>query len=449
MIHVLGGGTFSHVRSHLALAAPAFGGTARYIAAKYFRVGAHDDGSGVKKIAMTHGAKLHLTKMADPDSKIVTNRDVADLIDQLIADPSTRVIYFNMALCDFNGEIAEVIDEDEAVQKARRGEPVYTQSGKYAKRLKTSEGMQIMRLHPAEKLIGRIRKERKDIFVVGFKTTAGATSDEQYQAGLNLLKANSINLVVANDIVTRNNMIIAPEETRYCETTERGQVIDTLIEMVDQRSTNTFTRSTVVPGELYRFQTDLHIPDNLRRVVNHMVERGAYKPFRGATAGHFAVKLDDGRCLTSRRKTDYTQPGGLDLVEIEYDGFERVKAFGAKPSVGGQSQRIVFSEHPDLDCIVHAHIPLRENAPDAVPVAQQSPSECGSHQCGLNTSQNLRSFDGGIHAVMLDSHGPNIVFSRNVPAEEVIAFIERNFDLEAKTGGLVVTPGLIAEEIPA
>ena len=431
MIHVLGGGTFSHVRSHLALAAPAFGGTARYIAAKYFRVGAHDDGSGVKKIAMTHGAKLHLTKMADPDSKIVTNDDVAALLDTLIADPATRVIYFNMALCDFDGEIAGVA------------------SGKYAERLKTRDGEQVMVLTPAEKLIGRIRKERKDIFVVGFKTTAGATSDEQYQAGLNLLKANSINLVVANDIVTRNNMIIAPEETRYCETTERGQVIDTLIEMVDQRSTNTFTRSTVVPGELYRFQTDLHIPDNLRRVVNHMVERGAYKPFRGATAGHFAVKLDDGRCLTSRRKTDYTQPGGLDLVEIEYDGFERVKAFGAKPSVGGQSQRIVFSEHPDLDCIVHAHIPLRENAPDAVPVAQQSPFECGSHQCGLNTSQNLRSFDGGIHAVMLDSHGPNIVFSRNVPAEEVIAFIERNFDLEAKTGGLVVTPGLIAEEIPA
>ncbi|PZR79598.1 MAG: hypothetical protein DI537_40850, partial [Stutzerimonas stutzeri] len=187
-IHVLGGGTFSHVRSHLALAAPAFGGTARYIAAKYFRVGtAPDDGTGFKKIAMTHGAKLHLTKMADPDSKIVTNDDVAALIDQLIADPDCRVIYFNMALCDFDGSVLEEVNTP-----AKRIAD-YSKSGKYAERLKTSDGMRLMAITPAEKLIGRIRKERKDIFVVGFKTTAGASSDEQYQAGLNLLKANSIN----------------------------------------------------------------------------------------------------------------------------------------------------------------------------------------------------------------------------------------------------------------
>jgi hypothetical protein len=439
-IHILGGGTFSHVRSHLALAAPAFGGTARYIASKYFRVGAIEGRDGTKQVGMVKGATLHLTKMADPDSKIVTNDDVKVLLDQLIADPETRVIYFNMALCDFDGD---VIDTRSGYADSRGSKT--TERGKYADRLKTREGQQFMLLSPAEKLIGRIRKERKDIFVVGFKTTAGASSDEQYQAGLNLLKANSLNLVVANDIVTRNNMIIAPEETRYSETTDRGTVMDALVDMVEQRRTNTFTRSTVVEGALVNFMSDDRVPGNLREVVTYLVSNGAYKPFRGATAGHFAVKIDDNHCLTSRRKTDYTKPGGLDLVEIEYDGFSRVFAMGAKPSVGGQSQRIVFSEHPDLDCIVHAHIPLRSDAPDAVPVAEQAPYECGSHQCGLNTSQNLRSFDGGINAVMLDSHGPNIVFSRHVDPSEVIDFIERNFDVGAKTGGLVVTPGLVAE----
>jgi len=39
---------------------------------------------------------------------------------------------------------------------------------------------------------------------------------------------------------------------------------------------------------------------------------------------------------------------------------------------------------------------------------------------------------------MLAGHGPNIVFPKDADAVEVIAFIERNFDLKAKTGGLVL-----------
>ena len=47
----------------------------------------------------------------------------------------------------------------------------------------------------------------------------------------------------------------------------------------------------------------------------------------------------------------------------------------------------------------------------------------------------------GILAVMLDNHGPNIVYRKDVPAERVIAFIERHFELMAKTGGLASDPG--------
>ena len=72
-----------------------------------------------------------------------------------------------------------------------------------------------MELTPADKVIGRIRKHRKDIFLVGFKTTANATPQEQFSKGLALMKKASCNLVMVNDTVTRNNFIITPEEESY------------------------------------------------------------------------------------------------------------------------------------------------------------------------------------------------------------------------------------------
>lgn len=404
MIHIFGGGTFSHVRNHLAIAAPAFGETANELYDN-FRYTTYRDFNQV----------IHLTKMAGGD--MVTNEDVEARLDKVIADPETRVIIFNVALCDFNGQIGEV------------------ESGKYAERLQSREGPFTMNLTVADKLIGKIRKDRKDIFVVGFKTTAGASSDVQYAAALNMLKANSINLVLANDTVTRNNMIVAPEETRYHETTDRAHVLRKLVHMVSSRAKNTYTRSTVVEGDSVAWSSD-EVPSNLRTVVDHCIARGAYKPFRGVTAGHFAVKLSDREILTSKRKHNFNRLKEDGMVRVEYEDDTKVIAHGFKPSVGGQSQRIVFREHPEAECIVHFHSPLKANARDSVPIAEQWKYECGSHQCGANTSRNLKDFNG-IKAVMLDSHGPNVIFNRHTDPQMVIDFIEANFDLEAKTGGLV------------
>ena len=407
-VHIFGGGTFFHVRNHMSLCAPAFGKTARYINTFY------------------DNAQLHLTKMADPNSILDTNEDVEYKLDRLIADPFCKVIYFNVALCDYEGSI---------IERGAFDSEIPTRSGKYETRLKTRDGEQTMLLSPAKKLIGKIRKTRKDIFVVGFKTTCNATPDEQYLAALNMLKENSINLVLANDTGNRRNMIVAPEETRYCVTTDRNKALTTLVEMTNSRSRNTFTRSTVIDGDIVPWDSN-EIPDSLRQVVNHCIKRGAYKPFRGATAGHFAVKVNDHEVLTSIRKTNYNDLEKSGLVRIEYEGLDKVIAHGAKPSVGGQSQRIVFDEHPDLDCIVHFHCPTKEIY-EYIPTAPQAQNECGSHQCGQNTSTNLKHIRDGIHAVMLDSHGPNIVFSKDTDPQKVIDFIETNFDLEAKTGGLV------------
>ena len=63
-IHIYGGGTFSYVRTHLALAMPAFGETAKKLEIL------------CKERFHNMDVNLHLTKMANSDSKLVTNEDV-------------------------------------------------------------------------------------------------------------------------------------------------------------------------------------------------------------------------------------------------------------------------------------------------------------------------------------------------------------------------------------
>ncbi len=415
IVHIVGGGTISHVRTHLALAAPAYGGTARRLAAM---AKAHDDKMDVV---------LHLSKMADPKSSIETNEDLRDLVHTIVDDQRSKIVFWNPAVVDFDGQVGEI------------------ESGKLAKRLRTSgaDGGMLeynLALTPAPKLIHMFRNgspgraPRKDIFLVGFKATAGATPDEQYRQGLNMLKASSANLVLANDVVTRQNMIIVPEEAAYTVTNDREEALRSLVEMAYLRSHLTFTRSTIVSGEAVPWESEL-VPASLRAVVDHCIERGAYKKFRGVTAGHFAVKVSEKTFLTSRRKTDFNDMKHVGLVKVETDGPDSVIAYGSKPSVGGQSQRIVFEEHPDADCIVHFHCPKKEGS--QVPTVSQREYECGSHQCGANTSRGLKRF-GNMLAVYLDQHGPNVVFNRSIDPQEVIAFIEANFDLTGKTGGYAI-----------
>jgi hypothetical protein len=134
------------------------------------------------------------------------------------------------------------------------------------------------------------------------------------------------------------------------------------------------------------------------------------------------------------------------LVKIVTDGPDSVIAYGARPSVGGQSQRIVFQDHQDVDCIVHFHCPLLPGS--AVPVVSQREFECGSHECGQNTSRGLTKF-GNLYAVYLDNHGPNVVFHRSIDPQEVINFIQENFDLSQKTGGYVSIPEPVPEMVDA
>lgn len=333
---IISGGTIMHYRAHFGICAPAYGGTGKILeklCKKYF------DKCDIK---------LYQTKMAGGDS-LETNEDIDDLINNLVKDYRTKIIFMPVAMCDWI--------------------PTATGAGKYADRLKTSNYSTLhIELKPAEKIIQKIRTTRKDIFLVGFKTTTNKTEDQQYLSGLKLCKEASCNLVLANDLVTRTNMIVTPEEARYHVTTNRSEALENLVEMAHLRSDLTFTRSTVIKGDLIPWASNL-VPNTLKSIVNWLISENAYKPFNGATAGHFAVKLTSNTFLTSIRKTDFNNLPKIGLVKIVTDGPDTVFAYGAKPSVGGQSQRIVFHDHPEYDCIVHFHCPIKPES--QVPIISQ------------------------------------------------------------------------------
>ena len=470
--YVITGGTMVHVAPHFSLCAPAYGsvgmqiynGLKKAFAARWETspvTWKYEDAAAAGAAPQVVYVRTSMAGGNEPAivdgllkpagiNRLETNEDLEKLIDYLILQPETKGIILAAAVCDWQPTAAmNYLDENSESWGERK-------FGKKAKRLTTNGGDATLELHmkPADKIIGTIRQHRKDIFLVGFKATTGMSEQEQYLKGLGLLKGASCNLVLANDVHEHRNMVITPEEAKYHVTKDRKAAIKGLCEMIAMRSQLHFTRSTVVEGDAIPWDGDA-IPPNLRKVVDHLIARGAYKPFQGKTVGHFATRGPrDGVISTSRRKSNFNNLADDGLLRIDTVGGDQVIAYGAKPSVGGQSQRIIFDQHPDVDCIVHAHVPFlpteSEDEQEAqmlavrdsnVPVREQRPYECGSHECGQNTSDGLSQVIGGkrdgIKAVMLDEHGPNICFSRNTDPEMVIEFIERHWDLEAKTGGPV------------
>lgn len=421
-IHIFGGGTMAHITNHFSVCAPAYGNTAKQLKELV-----------TARFGNTSNVFLELTKMAG--GRYETNEDIKNRIEALKTDFNTKIIFFNCALVDF-----EPYFSSETYHKMIKdnGSRVRNSSefGKYADRLDTKNMLRFqVYFQPTDKIISNIRTGRKDIFLVGFKTTCGATKQEMYEKGLALCKGSSVNLVLVNDTKTHWNQIITPEEAVYHETDNRYDVLKNLVDMTFYRSQLTFTQSTVVDGKPVSWN-DSRIPDSIRTVVNYCIENKAYKPFgeKKSTAGHFAIKLSDNEFLSSIRKTNLNDIDKIGMVYVKTDGPDTVVAFGAKPSVGGQSQRIVFRDHVGYDCIVHFHSGLKKDHRDNIPIVSQRENECGSHSCGKATSTGLQQF-GNLKCVMLDNHGPNIVFNQSINPQEVIDFINVNFDLSKKTGG--------------
>src|SRR5579859_3226969 len=175
-VHIFGGGTIAHIASHFAVCAPAYGTTA-YKLAKLCRSRFNDC-----------NIQLDMTKMSEPGlSKMETNEDVANRVAELVKDPNTKVIFFSYALVDWSPKSAIINDRSDYPDIK-----FYTELDKYSHRL-NSRGTLTLSLDPATKIISTIRKDRKDIFLVGFKTTCGATKQEMFEKGLRLCKESSVN----------------------------------------------------------------------------------------------------------------------------------------------------------------------------------------------------------------------------------------------------------------
>lgn len=413
-IDIVGGGTVQHVASHLALSAIAYGTTARQIKTILQR------SSVLENRWRNHESFLSLTTMAGGDPNLETHQDLHILANQIILRPESHVVFWNPAIVDFDGRVGSL------------------DGGKYGTRLSSSKEYDI-HLTPLPKILPRFREDRKDLFIVGFKTTCGATEEEMYSRGLRQLKISHVNLCLVNDVRTRVNMVVAPEEAAYHVTDDRTDALLGLVDMTWYRSQLTYTRSVLHDGDPVGWSNE-DVPDSFKAVINYCIKGGAYKVFNGITAGHFGHKrpsvdnLPD-VVISSRRRDNHNDIHKNGFVAYgERQNENLVDSMGGRPSVGAQSQRIVFEEHPDIDCIVHFHCPLREGS--QVPIASQYEYECGSHQCAQNTSSNMMQF-GRVKAVMLDNHGPNIAFHHSIDSQEVIDFIEANFILSEKTGGYV------------
>jgi len=522
-IVILGGGTNSYISNHLSLSAPAYGNTARQLYTKFL-----DHNENKMEV------DLYLTDMCvrgrdnqDPNrTSLDTPEDISNLVDTLIADPDVRVIIFNVAMVDFKpNAVFDLFNYEETSLNL-------TEFGKYKSRIESRaiKGKAFVQILPYEKIINKIRKERKDILLVGFKTTCAASKEEMFNKGLKLCKESSANIVFVNDVdkdrikkleeaiearncvfmlqkkfesspyvfpktflekdrkilaqtlkekgmqnigktveLLQNNALVTPEESSYWYDT-RDEALDGLVQMVLDRSHLHFTRSTVVDSETIawniRRPTDLFnrfslipnpiIPKTFRTIFDFVRNSGGYKVGpTGSTVGHFGIKLGPNEFLTSKRKTDFNKIEEVGLVRVITDDpdnvfgykhfFEesdnsKVIAFGAKPSVGGQSQRSLFDTFPNLDCIVHFHCPLKLESRKLFKPVQQFSFECGSTGCIKNNLSSFHEFKvsetDSIWAGHMDYHGPNIVFNSSIDPQLVIDFISTHWDLTKKTTGL-------------
>jgi hypothetical protein len=172
---VFGGGTFNHISCHLALAAPAFGETAKRLHAMF-----EDNG--------TLESQLVLTKMADPTSDLITNADITEFVEVLLEDVEVKAIVMNAAICDF--------EMDNPSDQAR-----LSSSQDYQVTLKGIQG----------KILSLIKKRRPDIIVAGFKTTHGASKVEQVAKAFTSMAQSGLDIVLANDLDSRSNILVNKE----------------------------------------------------------------------------------------------------------------------------------------------------------------------------------------------------------------------------------------------
>ena len=167
-IHIIGGGTIGHVRCGLSLASPDFGETARLIP------------WGLWKQRQNHPELLenfhftsHLTSMASGENRnLTTMDDVQQLVERLIEEEQTKIIFLMSPLLEFDGCVGRPNWDSFKPTPNGPNEP--------ALRAGIGSGEEHLILKSREPLWAKIRQKRKDIFLVAYHQTGDETEEKQY-----------------------------------------------------------------------------------------------------------------------------------------------------------------------------------------------------------------------------------------------------------------------------
>lgn len=210
-IRIFGGGTLVLVKQGLALTAVSYGTTSKAILAL---CQAHD-----KK------AELQLTRFADPTSSIQTLTDVESVARGYIADPQTKIVFWNPTMVEYPDHTLFITNEE--------GDPVLSTP------------------LPAPHRIARfIKDKRPDIFLVVFQTTSGLNEDEQKSAAEELIQKTHANLVFAKDTSNDMNMVVTAEQSVHHQTTDKEVALAGLVEMALHRSQTQWLRTVLLSQNL-------------------------------------------------------------------------------------------------------------------------------------------------------------------------------------------------------
>lgn len=234
-VYIITGGTTVPIAPHLELSSKAYGKVGRELYDHIAPMLSFED----------YRIKLIETAMCNPEARnnpylkglgfekgIETVDDLSKYVDILIADPDTRCIVMSAAICDFKPiQMTHVMKKDGVVEFFNKH--MYETDGENKVRPHKVGGIDL-KIAPSEKIIQKIRKERKDIFLVSFKTTSDEAKEELFKRSLANLKGSSSNIVFGNDIKNHYNMIVTPEEFPYHYET-RSEALEGLAKMVSER----------------------------------------------------------------------------------------------------------------------------------------------------------------------------------------------------------------------
>ena len=206
-IYVIAGGTVVHVRPHFSICAPAYGQVGRAIYDRLVK-SIHSEGwesflrvylvntrmAGQNPAATVNRlCELGITKAPE------TNEDIRALTSALVSEGATIGIVMAAAICDFEPVELRTLDS--------QGVRVTAEFGKTQERLHHIDSLSLT-MRASDKVIDEIKQSRPDIALATFKTTAGLPEEEIVAQALANLKRSRSDLVFANDLHNRQNLVV-------------------------------------------------------------------------------------------------------------------------------------------------------------------------------------------------------------------------------------------------